>query len=108
VLIRNTELGSVRDNIKRVAHALKDINEIRLNIYRVEPDLKPEILNETLKYPEQNEVFALLVLESENLCDLGRYEDAIQLYKEYVTDKPPDYFSKLASAEIRRIKAIYF
>lgn len=108
VLIRDSELGSERDNIKRVAHALRDINEIRLHIYRLDPKLQPEILNETLKYPEQNEVFALLVLESENLCQLGRYEEAIKLYEEYVSDEPPDYFSKLASAEIRRIKTVYF
>ncbi|NIP29665.1 MAG: hypothetical protein GTO02_05005 [Candidatus Dadabacteria bacterium] len=106
-LIRDSELKSVRDNIKRVAFALRNINEIRLELYKVEPDLKPDFLNETLKYPEQNEIFALLVLESENLCKLGRYEDAINLYEEYVSSEPPEYFSKLASAEIKRIKTIY-
>ncbi len=108
VSIRDSELGSSRDNIKRVAHALRDINEIRLHIYRLDPKLQPEILNETLKYPEQNEIFALLVLESENLCQIGRYGEAIKLYEEYVSDEPPDYFSKLASAEIRRIKTVYY
>lgn len=108
MLMRDSELGSARDNIKRLAHALRDINEIRLEIYRMEPDLTPEILNETIKHPEQNEIFAHLIRESETLCNLGRYDDAISLYEDYVSDEPPDYFSKLAKAEIRRIKTIYF
>lgn len=106
-LIRDSDLKFVRDNIKRVALALRNINEIRLQLYKVNPELKPDILNESLKYPEENEIFALLVLESENLCNIGRYEDAIDLYKEYINGNPPDYFSKLANAEIKRIKTIY-
>ena len=57
-IIRESELESIRDNIHRIAHALRNLNEIRLQIYKVNPKLKPEFLNENLKDPESNKIFA--------------------------------------------------
>ena len=106
-IIRESELESIRDNIHRIAHALRNLNEIRLQIYKVNPKLKPEFLNENLKDPESNKIFATLIMEAEDLCKDGKYPEAIKLYEEYLTGTPPEFFIKLASAEIKRIKSFY-
>ena len=106
-IIRESELESIRDNMHRIANALRNLNEIRLQIYKLDPNLKPDFLNENLKDPETNKIFANLIMEAEDLCNEGKFPEAIQLYEEYLTGTPPEFFTKLASAEIKRIKSIY-
>lgn len=106
-VVRESELESVRENIRRIANALRNINEIRLQIYKHDPSLKPDFLNENLADPEQNTIFASLILEAEDLCSTGKYSEAIRLYEEYSSGTPPESFKKLADAEIKRIKTIY-
>ncbi|MGI9534474.1 MAG: hypothetical protein ACR2NW_05955 [Thermodesulfobacteriota bacterium] len=106
-IIRESELDSIRDNIHRTAYALRNINEIRLQVYKLDPNLKPEFLNENLKDPETNKIFANVIMEAEDLCKDGKFPEAIRLYEEYLTATPPEFFLKLASAEIKRIKSFY-
>ena len=106
-IIRESELESIRDNIHRIANALRNLNEIRLQIYKVNPNLKPDFLNENLTDPETNKIFANVIMEAEDLCKDGKYPDAIKHYEEYLTGTPPEFFMKLASAEIKRIKSFY-
>ena len=105
--IRESELEDIRDNIHRVAYALRNLNEIRLQIYRHRPDLQPEFINESLKDPETNKIFASLIMEAEDLCKDGNYDQALKIYEEYIYSSPPEFFQKLASAEIKRIKSFY-
>lgn len=106
-VIRESKLDSVRENITRIATALRNINEIRLQIYKHDPSLKPDFLNENLADPEQSTIFASLIVEAEDLCRAGKYSEAIDLYVEYVSGTPPESFKKLADAEVKRIKTIY-
>ena len=105
--IRESELEDIRENIHRIAYALRNVNEIRLQIYKHNPELRPEFLNESLKDPETNKIFANLIMEAEDLCKDGKFNDALKIYEEYLYSSPPEFFLKLASAEIKRIKSFY-
>lgn len=106
-VIRETDLEDIRENIHRIAFALRNLNEIRLEIYKHNPQLRPDFLNENLKDPETNKIFANLIMEAEDLCKQGKFDDAIKLYEEYIYAAPPEFFHKLASAEIKRIRSFY-
>jgi len=105
--IRESELEDIRENIHRIAYALRNLNEIRLQIYRHNPELQPDFINENLKDPETNKIFASLIMEAEDLCKEGKYDQALKIYEEYIISSPPEFFLKLASAEIKRIKSFY-
>jgi len=105
--IRESELEDIRENIHRITYALRNVNEIRLQIYKHNPELRPEFLNESLKDPEINKIFANLIMEAEDLCKDGKFNDALKIYEEYLYSSPPEFFLKLASAEIKRIKSFY-
>ena len=105
--IRESELEDIRENIHRIAYALRNLNEIRLQIYKHNPSLQPEIIKESLKDPETNKIFASLIMEAEELCREDKYDQALKLYEEYIISSPPEFFQKLASAEIKRIKSFY-
>ena len=105
--IRESELEDIRENIHRIAYALRNVNEIRLQIYKHNPELRPEFLNESLKDPETNKIFANLIMAAEDLCKDGKFNDALRIYEEYIYSSPPEFFLKLASAEIKRIKSFY-
>lgn len=105
--IRESELEDIRENIHRIAYALRNVNEIRLQIYKHNPELRPEFLNESLKDPETNTIFANLIMEAEDLCKDGKFSEALKIYEEYIYSSPPEFFLKLASAEIKRIKSFY-
>ena len=71
-VIRESELEDIRENIQRIAYALRNLNEIRLQIYKHNPDLQPDFINENLKDPETNKIFANLIRRTIIRSGMGR------------------------------------
>ena len=46
-------------------------------------------------------------MEAEDICKDGKFNDALRIYEDYIYSSPPEFFLKLASAEIKRIKSFY-
>ena len=105
VEVRNIPLESKEENIKRIVVALTCIAEIQLEIYKIQPDLKPKTSNMKSPFPpEANRRFGEILLKASDLCENTEYQEAVSVFEDYLSEKPPDFFVRLAGNQIQRIK----
>ena len=106
--IQDIPLNPKKENISKIGHALTLLFEIQNQIYQIAPDLEPEFLKRPSPFPaEVNRRFDEILIEATDLCDEGKYKDAISLYEEYISENPPDFFIQLAKGRIKKIRNDY-
>lgn len=106
--IRVIPLNPIKDNISLIGEALSSIFDIQKQIYKANPDLEPEYLKRPSPYPvELNRKFGEVVIKGAQLCDLGRYQEAISLYEGFINEDPPPFFINMAKNSITKIKKDY-
>lgn len=106
-LIRDAELGPVKENMHRIGHALYNIYEIQNEIYKLKPELMPKEWNEPVTDKELNRVFGELLIEIEDLCQSGRPRTAIERLEAFVGIHPGKNLVEMAKNEIASIKSRY-
>lgn len=106
--IRDIPLNPKRENISHVGEALTHIIDIQKQIYQIEPNLEPDYSIRTSPYPaELNKKFGEIVIKDADLCDLGKYKEAISIYDSFIAEDPPDFFVNMAKNRINKIKKDY-
>lgn len=106
-LIRDVELDPVKENIRRIGHALSDIFEIQNEIFKLKPELMPKEWNEPVTDKELNRVFGELLIETEDLCRAGQPHTAIERLEAFIGIHPGKNFVEMARNEIASIKSRY-
>ncbi len=106
--IRDIPLNPTKENISTIGEALTLIFKIQQQIYMNDPSLEPEYLRRPSPYPvELNRKFGEIVIKDADLCDIGRYQEAISLYDNLINENPPEFFAKMAKDRIAKIKKDY-
>ncbi|CAB1064996.1 hypothetical protein D1BOALGB6SA_9793, partial [Olavius sp. associated proteobacterium Delta 1] len=106
--IRDIPLNPTKENISTIGKALTLIIDIQLQIYQIDPKLKPEYLKRSSPYPaEINRRYGDIVIKDADLCDLKMYQEAISLYEGFISENPPEFFTNMARNRISKIKKDY-
>ncbi len=106
--IRDIPLDPKKEHISKIGHALTLIFDIQHQIYKISPELEPEYLKRPSPFPPGvNRRFGEILLQASDLCDVGKYQEAISLYESYISENPPEFFIKLAGDRIKEIKLDY-
>jgi hypothetical protein len=103
--IRDIPLNPKKENISTIGKALTFIIDIQKQIYDIDPKLKPEYLRRPSPYPaELNRRYGDIVIKDADLCDLKKYQEAISLYENFISENPPEFFANMAERRIAKIK----
>ena len=103
--IRDVPLIPTKENIYRIGKALDLVLEVQRQIYKIDPSLEPEYLKRSSPFPTGvNRKFGEILLQASVLCDDKKYQDAISLYEDYISENPPEFFANMAKKRIARIK----
>lgn len=102
-MIRNAKLEPVKQNVERIGCALTYIFEIQHEIYKTNPELKPEELKNP-KLDSKNRVFGNLLLEVDGLCEMGKPRIALVQLEAFIASQPGEKFEEMARCQIARIK----
>jgi hypothetical protein len=106
--IRDIPLNHTKENISTIGKALTLIIDIQQQVFRIDPKLKPEYLKQSSPYPgELNRRFGDIVIKDADLCDLKLYQEAVSLYENFISENPPEFFTKMAKDRIAKIKKDY-
>ena len=106
--IRDIPLNPTKENISTIGKALTLIFKIQQQIYMNDPSLEPEYLKRPSLYPsELNRKFGEIVNKDADLCDIGRYQEAISLYDNFINENPPEFFANMAKDRIAKIMKDY-
>jgi hypothetical protein len=106
-LIRDAQLNPVKENIHRIGYALYNICEIRNEIFKIKPELKPKEWDEPITDKEQNKIFGELLVETEELCEAGKPLGAVERLEAFISTCPSENFVKMAEKEIVSIRSRY-
>ena len=106
--IRDVPLNPTKENIYRIGKGLDLIFEVQCQIYKIDHSLDPEYLKRSSLSPTGvNRKFGEILLQASDLCDDKKYQDAISLYEDYISENPPEFFANMAKKRIARIKKDY-
>ncbi len=106
--IRDVPLNPTKENIYKIGQALSLIFDIQHQIYKIDPNLEPEHLKRPSPFPPGvSRRFGDILLKACDLCDDKKYQEAISLYEDYISENPPAFFIELAEGRIDNIKKDY-
>ncbi len=101
-----TELGLLKEEkaIYKLGKAIAEINEVRSDLYRLHPDLKPELWGS----PPTDEHYAAWFKRAKRVaqgyCREGNHKQAIATFESFLFIGPSEQTGALARKEIARLK----
>lgn len=103
-IIRDIPLEPRRENIHRIGHALAEIGDLRNEIYKLYPDLKPDGWDEPPieeAYGEMYENASIMVREH---IEAGNIDRAVECLESFIFMGPSKKYEELAKNQIQKIK----
>ncbi|MES9857895.1 MAG: hypothetical protein ABW166_15045 [Sedimenticola sp.] len=106
-LIRDLPLDPARENIHRIGRAISKIFEIREELFKVDPSLKPQGWDEPPTSAEYNRMFGKAILQAQTFCESGNHLEAIKTFESFIFIGPPEEFEHMAKNEIKKLNQQY-
>jgi len=102
--IRDAKLEPVRENIERIGKALAEMFEIQLQIYKLQPDLKPEYLEQPSEHSAANRLLTEYMYNASEFELAGNNERAIETFQEFLALESSPLHRDIAAGEIKRLQ----
>ena len=103
--IRDAKLEPVRENIERIGKALAELIEIRLQVYKLEPDLTPEYLKEPpSEHSAANRLLTEYMYNASEFELAGNIERAIATFQAFLALESSPLHRGIAVGEIERLQ----
>jgi hypothetical protein len=102
--IRDAKLEPVRDNIEHIGRALAEVIEIKLQIYKLQPELKPSYLSEPSEHSEANRLLTQYMFRASEFELAGNIADAIKTYEQFLAQDSSPLHRDIAAGEIERLQ----
>ena len=107
VIIKDIELEPIRKNIRKIGTAIAELSELRTEIYKLRPDLKPEMWDQ----PPSEEAYADMYQSAIEIVDEYLGNDlpkrAIETLESYIFIGPHEKYEKLAQGKLKELKKQY-
>jgi hypothetical protein len=103
--IRGLPLANHRENIYRIGKALAEVSEVRSELYKAHPDLKPELWDEPPSENHFREWFAEAQRVANEYCAEGLPQRAIETYESFLFIGPPEPYETLVRQAVKEIRA---
>ena len=103
------DLGLLKEEcaIYKIGKAIAEINEVRSDIYKINPKLKPDLWDE----PPTEEHYADWFNEAKNVAEgyikEGKPEKAVSTFESFIFIGPPESVEEKAREEIERVRKEY-
>jgi hypothetical protein len=98
-------LANHRENIYRIGKAIAEVSEVRSELYKTHPALKPELWDQPPSENHFKEWFAEAQRVADDYCAEGRPQRAVATYESFIFVGPPEQYEALAREAIQVIRA---
>jgi len=106
-ILRDEPVDPNEKNIYRLGKAIHEINEIREQIYRIHPKLKPEKWGQPPTEEDYSEMFQEALRQAEEHIQAGCPEKAIETFESYVFIGSTEKYKGKAKSEIEKLRKKY-
>jgi len=106
-IIKEMPLEPANKNIYRVGKALAEISEIRSELYKLHPHLKPEKWDQPPSEEDFAEMFQEAHRQAAEHLQAGKPEKAIETFESYLFIGPTEKYENMAKEEIKKLRSKY-
>ncbi len=106
-IIKEMPLEPAKKNIYRVGKALAEISEIRSELYKIYPHLKPEKWNEPPSEEDYAEMYEEALKQVDEYLQAGKPEKAIETFESYIFIGPTEKYESMARDKIEKLRSKY-
>lgn len=106
-IIKEMPLEPAKKNIYRVGKALAEISEIRSELYKIYPHLKPEKWDEPPSEADYAEMYEEALRQVDEHLQAGKPEKAIETFESYIFIGPTEKYESMAKDEIKKLRSKY-
>ncbi len=103
-LIKDLPLKPTKENIYRIGSALTEIFDIKEELYKLDPSLKPKDWDAPPCDEEFNEMFGQALIQAEKLKEGGSVKEAIEVFERFISIGPSQRYVAMANAQIRNMR----
>lgn len=103
-IIRDIPLEPKGENIYRIGKALAEVSDLRAELYKLHPHLRPEKWGETLTKEDYREMFDDAVTWAEEYIQLGRPEKAVEILEQFIFIAPDERIKSMAKNKVQELK----
>lgn len=105
--IKEMPLDPANRNIYRIGKALAEVSEIRSELYKLHPHLKPEKWDEPPSEEDYAEMYQEAIRQVTDHLRGGNPKRAIETLESYLFIGPSEKYENLANEEIKKIRGKY-
>ena len=102
--IRDAKLYPVRENIERIGKALVEVMEIQFQVYKVQPNLRPQDLAQPSEYSAANRLLTEYMSNASEFESAGNTGQAIATFQEFLSLESSPLHRDVAAREIKRLQ----
>ena len=106
-ILKDEPIDPNEKNIYRLGKAIFEINEIREQIYKFHPELKPEKWGMPPTDEDVEEMYDLACAMSQDHIEAGNIDKAIETFETFIFIGQPNKYEEKAKNEIKNIKQKY-
>jgi len=106
-ILKDEPIDPNENNIYRLGKAIFEINELREQIYRYHPELKPEKWGLPPTEEDYAEMYEAALQQAEKHLLAEKPEKAIETFESYIFIGPTEKYENLARNEIKKLKREY-
>lgn len=106
-IIKEMPLNPAKKNIYRVGKALAEISEVRSELYKLHPHLKPEKWDKPPSEEDYSEMYEEALRQVDEHLQAGNPQKAIETFESYIFIGPTEKYEKMARKEIKKLQRKY-
>jgi len=106
-IIKELPLEPAGKNIYRIGKALAEISEIRSELYKLHPHLKPAKWDEPPTEEDFAEMYQEALRQVDEYLQAGKPEKAIETFESFIFIGPTEKYGNMAKDEIQKLRRKY-
>ena len=106
-VIKDIGLEPIKGNIYKVGKAIAELSELRSEIYKIRPDLKPEMWDQAPSEEVYGEMFETAIEMTEEYLKNNLPKRAIETLESYIFIGPHEKYEELAQKKLEELRLKY-
>ena len=102
--ISEMKADSKREDIQKIGRAMAELLELRSNLYRSHPNLKPEDWDDPPSEDDYEIMYQNALKIADEYLEAGKVEQAIDTLESFILIKPIEKYELMASNRINEIR----
>ena len=103
-IIRETPLEPIGENLRRIGRALAEISDLRTELYKTYPQLKPAKWGESLEEADYKEMYEDAIAWAAEYIQAGNPKKGVEVLEKFISITPHENIRAIAEKKVKEMK----